>query len=108
LYLVGYEDLVKEQGRVIVEPEIIVREIPVLPRMRKIYFSPMKGFPMEEESEEAPDDRPRTARRSARISRPFSPRKSDRFMNIHAMQIASMHPQPRKLNQRAAARAQQL
>jgi cell division cycle 14 len=107
LYLVGYEEIIKEQRVTIMEPEIMVREIPVPPRMRKIYFSPMKGFPMEEEIEDDSENRPRTARRSARISRPFTPRKSDRFMNIHAMQIASMHPQPRKLNQRAAPRGQQ-
>jgi cell division cycle 14 len=101
LYLVGYEELVKEQKTVIVEPEIVVREILLPPRIRRIHFSPMKGFPIEEESQDRLENRPMTARRSVWISRPFGARRSGRFMNLHAVQIASVHPQPRKLNQRA-------
>jgi cell division cycle 14 len=100
LYLVNYEEQVKTNP--VVEPPVEVREIPVPARLRKIYFSPMKGFPMEEENEDPDENRPRTARRSARISRPFTIRKSDRFQNVHVMSIASVHPQPRKINQRPA------
>jgi cell division cycle 14 len=102
LFLLSYEDQVRAGTNLIAEPHLDDREIPMPVRMRKICFSPMKGFPMDEENGGPEEDRPRTARRSARISRPFATRKSDRFQSIMAMPIASVHPQPRKINQRPA------
>jgi cell division cycle 14 len=105
LYLVRYEDKVRAAMHRIVEPPVEEREIPVPVRMRKIYFSPTKGFPLEEENEEPEENRPRTARRTVKISRPFTPRKSGPFQGIQVMAIASVHLQPRKLNQRPSPRS---
>jgi hypothetical protein len=96
--LVNDEEQIKVERNPVREPEVEVREIPVPVRLRRrIYFSPTKGFPMEEENEEG--NKQFTVRRAVRISKPFASRRNDRFGGM------AVHPQPRKVNQRAVLKS---